>query len=138
MLYFVLLVCLWYLYVNLVGFFVAVVCNLVKNNMFNIQCLKCPRHWRRQLIVSLKRLTWDELITWMTFYLTSCWRNKTMEIGPMEHGALMLTQICVKSVKHCSIMQSRKVTSRIASKYWKVLSIHVMTFSRTGVDLHGI
>ena len=51
------------------------------------------------------------------FYLTSCWRNKTMEIGPMEHGVLMLTQICVKSVQHHSVMHSRKVTSRIASKH---------------------
>ena len=38
--YFVLLVCLLYLYVNLIGFFIVVVCNLVKNNMFNMQSLK--------------------------------------------------------------------------------------------------
>ena len=51
------------------------------------------------------------------FYLTSCWRNKTMEIGPMEHGVLMLAQICLKSVQHCLVIQLRKGTSRIASKH---------------------
>ena len=24
------------------------------------------------------------------FYLMSCWRNKTMEIGPIKHGVLVL------------------------------------------------
>ena len=132
--YFVLLVCLLYLYVNLIGFFVVVVCNHVKNNMFNMQSLKMSK--------TLKKITDSESkainMRWMAFYLTSCWRNKTMEIGPMEHGVLMLTQICVKSVQHHSVMHSRKVTSRIASKHWKILSIHVMTFSRTWVDLHRI
>ena len=66
--YFVLLVCLLYLYVNLIGFFVVVVCNLVKNNMFNMQSLKMSK--------TLKKITDSESkminMSWMAFYLTSC------------------------------------------------------------------
>ena len=66
--YFVLLVYLLYLYVNLIGFFVVVVCNLVKNNMFNMQSLKMSK--------TLKKITDSESKTinmsWMAFYLTSC------------------------------------------------------------------
>jgi len=50
------------------------------------------------------------------FLLNVMLEDKMMEIGPIKHGALVLIQICIKSILHHSVMQLRKVTSRIISK----------------------
>ena len=50
------------------------------------------------------------------FLLNVMLEDKTMEIGSIKHGVLVLIQRCIKSILHHSFMQLRKVTSRIASK----------------------
>lgn len=121
--------------------FVVVACNLgnniVKTN--NIQFLKMFKTLKKITTDSepkVNNMRWtDDMDDFLLNVMLEEQNNWNMPNQTWNSHAY--SNMC----KMCSIrfaMQFREITSRIAPKLWKILSIHVMTFSRTWVDLHGI